>query len=454
MRLASSLDHYIKKITGQFAKVSDQREGRNTSFSVCTALSLALALFFTKSQSFHNFYNSILNKDKAKLNITSVFNIKSKTIPCANTIRNILDKLDITNFSKIFYYMFSFIKMIKDKNGSYIFKYFKNKYLIALDGTQYFSSKKIHCDNCCTKKHNKSGNNYIEYVENLLSAVVIALKNNTVFILDLEFIRNSGNYIKQDCEINAAKRLIVRIFSKINPEEIVLLGDDIYSHQPLIELILAYKGASYIFTCKENSHKTVYEHLIGIKLPSLTRVRNIKGNTRIEEIYSWIKNIPLNNNKNSIYTNYISYKCTTINNDTNEIISCDKFAYATNITPTKQNVEDICTAGRARWQIENGQFNTLKNHDYNLEHNYGHGKKALAAIMVCLCSIAFNLHVLGSLIDENWQNIKESFATYKAFFDELRMTLIKNTVRSITSALFRIRRELKLFPPKIIVPPG
>jgi hypothetical protein len=350
--------------------------------------------------------------------------------------------------------MFSFVKMIKNKTGGYIFKSFNNKYLIALDGTQYFSSKKINCENCCTKKHNKSGNNYIEYVENVLSAVVIALKINIVFILDLEFIRNSENYIKQDCEINAAKRLIGRIFSKINPEEIVLLGDDIYSHQPLIELILANKGASYIFTCKENSHKTLYEYLIGLKLPSLTCERYTKGNIKIVEIYSWAKNLPLNNNKNSISTNYISYKCITINTANNEIISCDKFAYATNLTPNKQNVKDICTAGRARWQIENGQFNTLKNHDYNLEHNYGHGKKALAAIMVCLCSIAFNLHVLGSLIDENWQNIKENFATYKAFFDELRMTLIKNTVRSITSALSRIRRELKLFPPKIIVPPG
>jgi hypothetical protein len=36
--------------------------------------------------------------------------------------------------------------------------------------------------------------------------------------------------------------------------------------------------------------------------------------------------------------------------------------------------------GRARWKIENETFNTLKNQDYQFEHNFGHGNKNLSVV--------------------------------------------------------------------------
>lgn len=46
-------------------------------------------------------------------------------------------------------------------------------------------------------------------------------------------------------------------------------------------------------------------------------------------------------------------------------------------------------AGRARWKIENETFNTLKNQDYNLGHNYGLGKKNLSGVFTILMMLAF-----------------------------------------------------------------
>ena len=45
--------------------------------------------------------------------------------------------------------------------------------------------------------------------------------------------------------------------------------------------------------------------------------------------------------------------------------------------------------GRARWKIENETFNTLKNQGYALEHNYGHGQKSLATVLMQLMLLAF-----------------------------------------------------------------
>jgi hypothetical protein len=44
--------------------------------------------------------------------------------------------------------------------------------------------------------------------------------------------------------------------------------------------------------------------------------------------------------------------------------------FVTNLPVTETNVAELTTAGRARWQIENGTFNVVKTTDYNLEHNF------------------------------------------------------------------------------------
>jgi hypothetical protein len=49
-----------------------------------------------------------------------------------------------------------------------------------------------------------------------------------------------------------------------------------------------------------------------------------------------------------------------------------------------ENVEVILRIGRSRWKIENEQFNIQKNHGYELEHNYGHGKNNLSMVFLPL----------------------------------------------------------------------
>ena len=42
-------------------------------------------------------------------------------------------------------------------------------------------------------------------------------------------------------------------------------------------------------------------------------------------------------------------------------------------------------------------FNVLKTNGYNLEHNFGHGKQTLAAILVVLNLLAFAFHTAARL---------------------------------------------------------
>ena len=53
-------------------------------------------------------------------------------------------------------------------------------------------------------------------------------------------------------------------------------------------------------------------------------------------------------------------------------------AWVTSLPVNKDNVAEIAACGRARWKIENEGFNVMKNHGYELEHNFGHGETFLA----------------------------------------------------------------------------
>ena len=72
--------------------------------------------------------------------------------------------------------------------------------LIALDGTQYFCSNKLSCQNCSTRKH---ANGQIDYFHTVVAASVVKPSKNWVLPLRPEFIEPQQGYDKQDCESRA-----------------------------------------------------------------------------------------------------------------------------------------------------------------------------------------------------------------------------------------------------------
>ena len=84
-----------------------------------------------------------------------------------------------------------------------------------------------------------------------------------------------------------------------------------------------------------------------------------------------------------------------------------------------QNVEALVSDGRARWKIENENNNTLKTKGYNLEHNFGHGKKHLSSLLATFNLLAFLFHTLLDLTDQKYQLPKPAFADTQNLFRRL-----------------------------------
>jgi hypothetical protein len=81
-------------------------------------------------------------------------------------------------------------------------------------------------------------------------------------------------------------------------------------------------------------------------------------------------------------------------------------SWVTDFELTRANAAPIMGVGRARWKIENEQFNVHKHHGYELEHNYGHGQQTLSMVFYLLNLLAFLAHQVLEFGDRLYQQCR------------------------------------------------
>ena len=170
----------------------------------------------------------------------------------------------------------------------------------------------------------------------------------------------------------------------------VYLGDDLFACQPIVAAIQD-AGGNFILTCKPASHKTIAEYLQGVELQE-HRQTICKRGKRTTTIYRWLNAVPLRATDDAILVNWFSIEILNAKGKRTYYNS-----FVTDLAITSGTVAELAACGRARWKIENETFNVLKTKGYNLEHNFGHGKKTLASILVTLNLLAFAFHTAAYL---------------------------------------------------------
>jgi hypothetical protein len=406
-----SFDNLIKEFQWLANTLPDSRIGLNKSYSMADAALGAFSIFFMQSPSF--LAHQIKMKEvKGYSNAQSLFQIKD--IPSDNQIRNLLDNVSPKALAPMFDHVFNGLNSIG------YFEHYRaiNKtILIALDGVTYFSSKKIHCEQCSTRHHK---NNTIDYMHHAITPVIVAPGNSRVISLNPEFITPQDGHDKQDSENAAAKRWLKEHSYKYKTLGVTILGDDLYSHQPLCEIIQQL-GLHFILTCKPDSHIKLYEVINNSSCSdkiSTFKVQRTEGKRKekiITDTYRFINNVPIRGSVNALIVNWCELITT---NENGEIIFIN--TYITDHEITLSNVVNIVTSGRARWKIENENNNTLKNHGYNLKHSFGHGKKYLSQQLLTLNLLAFLFHTVLSIMDKKYQILRELLPTRKIFFDHIK----------------------------------
>ncbi len=283
-----------------------------------------------------------------------------------------------------------------------------------MDGTQYFSSKKLHCPNCSTRQHKDGSTTYFHSV---VTPVIVAPGQDKVIALEPEFILPQDGHDKQDCETAAGKRWLDRYGARYSPLGATILGDDLYCHQPMCERILE-ADCHFLVTCKPESHPTLYEWLAGLEgcggVGTLTRKR-WSGKEYQLDTYRYAGQVPLREGADGLMVNWCEL---TTTGRGGKVLYHN--AFVTDHPITSANVEACVAAGRARWKVENENNNTLKTKGYHLEHNYGHGQKHLAALMATFNILAFLFHTVLELVDGKYGLIRSKLPSRQTFFDDVR----------------------------------
>lgn len=386
-----------------------RKPGPNTRYTLKDAALGAFGVFYMQSPSFLD-YQRHLQHTKGRNNASTLFKVAQ--IPCNNQIRNLLDPLPPSQLDGVYLEVFD---RLEHHGLLRSFRVLNTQLLVALDGTNYHSSDTIHCPNCLRRQTSKG---LTRYYHSAITPVLVCPGRAEVIALPPEFIMPQDGQAKQDCERVAGKRWMAKHAKHVAPYGVTLLGDDLYSNQPFCQLALR-QGFNFLFVCKPDSHAALYARLaLWQDTEAMHTVEKRQRGERFTEVtlYRYLNNVGLRGGKGALAVNWL--EITSVHAKTGEQLYHNSFI--TNHPITDDNVADLAQAGRGRWKIENENNNVLKTKGYHLEHNFGHGKRYLAAFLLSLNLLAFLFHTVLAWCDTKYALIRRVLARRQTFFDDLR----------------------------------
>ena len=262
-----SLQPLIDSFKAKFADIdtNDTRRQESVEYSKLDTSLAGLACMFYKSSDMISFQER-MKKKYYKNNLETQFGVSQ--VPKDNQMRTILGSIDTKAFAPVYKDYLNRLQRSKELSK---FK-FGDKYLVALDATQYYSSSKVSCS-CCLTKTDKQGN-ITNYSHSALQPIICHPDQKQILPMMPEDIKNSDGFKKQDCEINAAKRLLPKLRNNHQKMDFVWLADSIYATDPFISSILEAKE-DFIFRIKQGDHKCLYEHIKTAEHQSYGSVANL-----------------------------------------------------------------------------------------------------------------------------------------------------------------------------------
>src|SRR5215475_10809818 len=183
-----SADALFRLVHSDFTRLPDYRVG-DTEISLADALMSAFAMFSLKVPSLLAF-----DKERAEGNLHTIYGIER--VPCDTHMREILDPVSPKMLRPVFKSVF---RQLQRGKALEAMTFLDGHYLLALDGTGYFSSKTIHCASCLHKVHR---NGAITYYHQMLGAAIVHPDQRAVIPLMPEPIVRHDGTAKNDWERN------------------------------------------------------------------------------------------------------------------------------------------------------------------------------------------------------------------------------------------------------------
>ena len=363
-----SADEMFRQIRGGMARIKEHRP-MNVSIPLDDILMSGLALFALKDPSLLAFEK----RREAPENLRRVFGIRQA--PSDTQMRTVLDEIDPQGLRPLFGRVFSELEQRKALEEM---RFMGRYYLLALDGTKYFSSSTVHCESCLERKNSRTG--AITYSHQMLGAAIVHPDHKAVIPFCPEPIIKQDGAEKNDCERNAAKRFFEKLRQDHPHLPLIVVEDALSSNAPHIEELQRH-DLRFILGVKPGDHSYLFNYVAQAQVAGRTTEFEFtqKG---VTHRFRFLNDVPLNESNAHVRVNFLEYW--EVNGHTTS-----HFSWVTDFIIDKNNAFILSRGGRARWKIENETFNTLKNQGYHFEHNFGHGEQHLSVVFALLMMLAF-----------------------------------------------------------------
>lgn len=413
----------LDDIRASASQLPDMRQQGKVTYSLPDCYLSAFALFFLQDPSLLEFQRRFQDQIQRN-NLSTVFGVEE--IPSDSQLREVLDTHEYAAVAEVFRRWFARLQRSKKLErygllGGY--------YLVSLDGSEYFTSEHVHCDYCLSR-HKSNG--HTEYYHQILQPALVAPGRREVIPFAPEFIRAHDGAQKQDCEVNAGMRAVTRLRSDHRQLSAVMVCDALYATERFITHLEAHRFP-YLLGVKKQSHKTLFEDIEGLRRGGLLETLETTAEAGHRCVYEWTHEVRLFATTGAPTVNFLEFQMFDRSGKRTR-----HFSWVTDLPIARHTVEELVRAARARWKIENENFNTLKNHGYHLEHNFGHGTHHLSEVFFVLNLLGFFMHQVFALVDELYQQARAGFSARREYWNAIRAALRLMLFTSWNHVLARI----------------
>lgn len=252
--------------------------------------------------------------------------------------------------------------------------------IAAVDGHEFFSSRKRCCPSCQTRTVQVKGETVTEYYH---QGVVCHLIGEELSLpLDVELLRPGEG------EETAAKRLLERVFVNYSRFVDVVAGDALYFDAPFINFCREHH--KHVIVVIKGDHRLLLQDAQGVfsqQTPLVweephRRVRcwDQEGLTSAEGVKEPLR---------VVHTEETIHRRERIGGRWQERDETSNWYWAVTLSKNQVGSQEVYRAGHHRWDIENDCFNTLSMH-WALDHCFKHHPTAIENFILT-CFIAFVL---------------------------------------------------------------
>ncbi len=417
-------DYLVSKVHEAVCQMADHRK-TDRGHDLSDVVMSAFAMFSLKDPSLLAFKNSYEARQE---NLGQVFKVKE--VPSDNGLRKILDPVNPISLLPCFEALYREPGVEEVVRGRQCLGGFV---AVAADGTEHFCSNHTNCPHCLVRNLK---NGEVQYYHQMVGACIVRPNERTVLPVFAEPITRRDGATKNDCEYNAFERLLPIMEQVLPGHKKLVLLDGLFADGPAIRAIRDVR-MDFITVIKEG--------YVLVQAARLEESGHLEGFTWTKNHHfrctaKWAHGLVLNGANQDISVNYLQYE--EVDTRSGKTVYASK--WVTSLEIREDIVPEFVSVARSKWKIENETFNVLKNHGYNLEHNYGHGKSFLSSVLAILMFLAFLVDQLTEATDGLFQKALKAAKTMRDMRQKVRVLFDIIPCMSMNVIYGIIARDLKL----------